>query len=226
MTLMWNGRPSFQRALCELQEDVLGLGALVEQAIERAIAALVQFDRTEARQIIDADEHINQERLRIEQKAIELIATQQPMARDLRTIVAALAIVTELERIGDYAEGIAKVVLLHRGPPLPGPLADLGAMAEEARSMLRRSLVAFVQADASAASAIAAEDDTVDDLHERVYRELLGIMLSDPNTVDRATWLLWVAHNLERAADRVTNICERVVYEATGRVEQMNISKY
>jgi phosphate transport system protein len=226
MTLMWNGRPSFQRALCELQEDVLGLGALVEHAIERAIAALVQFDRTEARQIIDADQQINQERLRIEQKAIELIATQQPMARDLRTIVAALAIVTELERIGDYAEGIAKVVLLHRGPPLPGPLADLGAMAQDARSMLRRSLVAFVQADASAASAIAAEDDTVDDLHERVYRELLGIMLSDPSTVDRATWLLWVAHNLERAADRVTNICERVVYEATGRVEQMNISKY
>ena len=223
---MWNGRPSFQRALCQLQEDVLGLGALVEHAIERAIVALSDFDRTEARQIIDADQQINQERLRIEQRAIELIATQQPMARDLRTIVAALAIVTELERIGDYAEGIAKVVLLHRGPPLPGPLADLGAMAEDARSMLRRSLVAFVQADASAASAIAAEDDTVDDLHERVYRELLGIMLSDPNTVDRATWLLWVAHNLERAADRVTNICERVVYEATGRVEQMNISKY
>jgi phosphate transport system protein len=226
MTLMWNGRPSFQRALCELQEDVLGLGALVEHAIERAIAALSDSDRTEARQIIDADQQINQERLRIEQKAIELIATQQPMARDLRTIVAALAIVTELERIGDYGEGIAKVVLLHRGPPLPGPLADLGAMAQDARSMLRRSLVAFVQADASAASAIAAEDDTVDDLHERVYRELLGIMLSDPSTVDRATWLLWVAHNLERAADRVTNICERVVYEATGRVEQMNISKY
>ena len=152
---MWNGRPSFQRALCQLQEDVLGLGAPVDRAIERAMVALSDFDRIEARQIVDDDQQVNQERLRIEEKAIELIATQQPMARDLRTIVAALAIVTELERIGDYAEGIAKVVLLHRGPPLPGPLADLGAMAEEARSMLRRSLVAFAQADASAARAIA-----------------------------------------------------------------------
>jgi phosphate transport system protein len=223
---MWNGRPSFQRALCRLQEDVLDLGAVVDCAIERAIAALCNFDRAEARQIVDDDQQINQERLRIEEEAIELIATQQPMARDLRTIVAALAIVTELERIGDYAEGIAKVTLLHREPPLPGPLAKLGTMADTARSMLRRSLVAFVQADASSARAIATEDDAVDAQHDRVYRELLGIMLADPSTVDRATWLLWVAHNLERSADRVTNICERVVYEATGSMEQMNVSTY
>ncbi len=223
---MWNGRPGFQHALCQLQEDVLDLSAVVDRALERAMAALSGFDRTEARQIVDDDQHINEERLRIEEQAIELIATQQPMARDLRTIVAALAIVTELERIGDYAEGIAKVVLLHREAPLPGPLAELRTMTETARSMLRRSLVAFVQADASSARAIATEDDTVDALHDRVYRELLGIMLADPSTVDRATWLLWVAHNLERSADRVTNICERVVYEATGSMEQMNVSTY
>jgi phosphate transport system protein len=223
---MWNGRPSFQRALCRLHEDVLGLGAIVDRAMERAIVALTDFDRAEARLIVDGDRQIDEQRLRIEEEAIELIATQQPMARDLRTIVAALAIVTELERIGDYAEGIAKVVLLHHGPPLPGPLADLSAMADTARSMLGRSLVAFVQADASAARSIATEDDTVDALHDRVYRDLLAIMLSDPSTVDRATWLLWVAHNLERSADRVTNICERVVYEATGSMDQMNISTY
>jgi phosphate transport system protein len=223
---MWNGRPSFQHALCQLQEDVLNLCAVVDRALERAIAALSDFDRAEARQIVDDDQRINQERLRIEEEAIELIATQQPMARDLRTIVAALAIVTELERIGDYAEGIAKVVLLHREPPLPGPLPELGTMADSARSMLRRSLAAFVHSDASSARAIATEDDAVDALHERVYRELLGIMLTDPSTVDRATWLLWVAHNLERSADRVTNICERVVYAATGSMEQMNVSTY
>src|SRR5450759_186685 len=124
---MWNGRPGFQRALCQLQDDVLGLGAMVDRAIGRAMVSLSDFDRIEARQIVGDDRQVNQERVRIEEQAIELIATQQPMARDLRTIVAALAIVTELERIGDYAEGIAKVVLLHREPPLPGPLADLGA---------------------------------------------------------------------------------------------------
>jgi phosphate transport system protein len=223
---MWNGRPGFQRALCQLQDDVLGLGAMVDRAIGRAMVSLSDFDRIEARQIVGDDRQVNQERVRIEEQAIELIATQQPMARDLRTIVAALAIVTELERIGDYAEGIAKVVLLHDRPPLGGPLADLGAMADTARSMLRRSLVAFAQADALAARAIAIEDDAVDALHERVYRQLLGVMLADPSTVDRATWLLWVAHNLERSADRVTNICERVVYEATGSMEQMNVSTY
>lgn len=223
---MWNGRPGFQRALCQLQDDVLGLGAMVDRAIGRAMVALADFDRVEARQIVGDDRQVNQERVRIEEQAIELIATQQPMARDLRTIVAALAIVAELERIGDYAEGIAKVVLLHDQPPLRAPLADLGAMADTARSMLRRSLVTFAQADASAARAIASEDDAVDALHERVYRELLGVMLADPSTVDRATWLLWVAHNLERSADRVTNICERVVYEATGSMEQMNVSTY
>jgi phosphate transport system protein len=223
---MWNGRPSFQRALSRLQDDVLDLGATVERAIERAVVALSDFDRIAARQIVDDDQQINRERVRIEEQAIELIATQQPMARDLRTIVATLAIVTELERIGDYAEGIAKVVLLHDRRPLPGPLADLRVMAETARSMLRRGLVAFAQADASAARAIATEDDAVDALHERVYRELLGAMLADPSTFDRATWLLWVAHNLERSADRVTNICERVVYEATGSMEQMNVSTY
>jgi phosphate transport system protein len=154
------------------------------------------------------------------------MATQQPMASDLRRIVAVLNIIVELERMGDYAEGIAKIVLMHRDTPLLKPLVDVPRMAEQARDMLRRSLDAFIRRDAPAAIAIAAEDDAVDALYEQIYRELFTYMLQDPKTFDRATWLLWVAHNLERIADRVTNICERVVFEVTGRMEEMNVSKY
>ncbi len=224
--LMWNGRPSFDQTLRRLQKDVVGLGTMVDDAMQRAAEALNELDSGEARRIIDTDVRINQERLRIEEEAIELIATQQPMARDLRSIVAALEIVTELERIGDYAAGNAKIVLLHAGAPVVARLSELEAMAAEARSMLRRSLTAYLDGDASAAIAIAAEDDRVDELHERVYHMMLETMLADPSTIQRATWLLWVAHNLERSADRVTNICERVVYQATGRLEEINVSTY
>jgi phosphate transport system protein len=223
---MWNGRPSFDQALRRLQKDVVELGTMVDDAMQRSVEALNQLDSRQARDIIANDLHINQERLRIEEAAIELIATQQPMARDLRSIVAALEIVTELERIADYAAGNAKIVLLHAGGPLVARLPELETMAGEARSMLRRSLTAYIEGDASAATAIAAEDDRVDELHDRVYHSLLEMMLADPSTIKRATWLLWVAHNLERSADRVTNICERVVYQATGRLEEMNVSAY
>ncbi len=224
--LMWNGRRSFDQALRRLQKDVVGLGTLVDTAMQCAVEALNDLDSGEARRIIDNDLRINQERLRIEEEAIELIATQQPMARDLRSIVAALEIVTELERIGDYAAGNAKIVLLHTEGTLAARLPELEAMADQAGSMLRRSLTAYIEGDASVAVAIAAEDDRVDELHDRVYHTLLETMLADPSTIKRATWLLWVAHNLERSADRVTNICERVVYQATGRLAEMNVSTY
>ena len=223
---MWNGRPSFDQALQRLQKQVVELGAMVNDAMQRSVEALNQLDSGKARDIIENDLHINRERLRIEEAAIELIATQQPMARDLRSIVAALEIVTELERIADYAAGNAKIVLMHAGGPIVARLPDIQTMADQARSMLRRSLTAYIEGDASAASAIAAEDDRVDALHERVYVALLEVMLADPGTIQRATWLLWVAHNLERSADRVTNICERVVYQATGRMEETNVSTY
>ena len=219
-------RASFDRALRELQDEVLALGSMVDRAIERSIEALKRLDQQAARDIIQEDLEINQKRFQIEEQAIELIATQQPLARDLRTIVAVLNIIVELERMGDYAEGIAKIVLLHRDQPLLKPLIDLPRMADKARDMLRRSLDALVERDAEAAKAIAAEDDEVDALYDQVYRELLTYMIQDPRTMDRATWLLWAAHNLERTADRVTNICERVVYEVTGRMEEMNVSKY
>ncbi len=219
-------RASFDRELRELQDEVLALGSMVDRAIERSVDALKRLDQEAATEIIQDDLKINQKRFQIEDQAIELIATQQPMARDLRTIVAVLNIIVELERMGDYAEGIAKIVLLHGDQPLLKPLIDVPRMADKGRDMLRRSLDALVERDAEAAKAIAAEDDEVDALYDQVYRELLTFMLQDPRTIDRATWLLWTAHNLERIADRATNICERVVYEVAGRMEEMNVSKY
>ncbi|MBI2862034.1 MAG: phosphate signaling complex protein PhoU [Chloroflexi bacterium] len=220
------GRPSFDRALRDLQDEVLVLGSMVDKAIERSIEALERLDQQAAREVIQDDLKINQKRFQIEDQVIELIARQQPMARDLRTIVAVLHIIVDLERIGDHAEGIGKIVLMHGGQPLLKPLIDIPRMADRARDMLRRSLSAFIERDADAAKRIAAEDDEVDALYDQVYRELLTFMIKDPRTIDRATWLLWVAHNLERIADRATNICERVVYEVTGRMEEINVSKY
>ncbi len=179
-----------------------------------------------ARRIIRDDLEINRQRFQIEERVIELMATQQPMARDLRRLVAVLNILTELERIADHAEGNAKIVLLHSGQPLIKPLVDLPLMADKGRDMLRRSLTALVEHDPEAARRIAAEDDEVDALYDRIYQDLLAIMLKDPTTIDRATWLLWAAHNFERIADRVTNICERVVYEVSGRMQEMNVSTY
>ena len=223
---MLTARARFDRALRDLQDEVLVLASMVDKAIERSIEALRHLDHQAARQIIQDDDAIDQKRFQIENQAIELIAMQQPMARDLRTIVAVLNIVVELERMGDYAEGNAKIVLLHGDQPLLKPLIDIPRMADKARDMLRRSLDAFIERDVEAAKRIAAEDDEVDALYDQVYRELLTYMLNDPRTIDRATWLLWVSHNLERIADRVTNICERVVYEVTGKMEEMNVSKY
>jgi phosphate transport system protein len=219
-------RTGFHHELRTLQDEVLILGSMVDKAIGRSIDALARLDHAEARRIIKDDLQINARRFAIEEQAVVLMATQQPMASDLRRIVAVLNIIVELERMGDYAEGIAKIVLMHGDTPLLKPLVDVPRMAEQARDMLRRSLDAFIRRDASAAIAIAAEDDAVDALYDQIYRELFTYMLQDPTTFDRATWLLWVAHNLERIADRVTNICERVVFEVTGRMEEMNVSKY
>jgi phosphate transport system protein len=226
MQTTWTGRTGFGRELRGLQDEVLVLGSMVDKAIDRSIDALRRLDQLAAQQIIRDDQQINRKRFDVENAAIALIATQQPMARDLRTIVAVLNSIVELERMGDYAKGIAEIVVRHAEQPLLKPLIDVPRMADKARDMLRRSLDAFVARDAEAARRIAAEDDEVDALYDQVCRELLTFMLQDPKTIDRATWLLWTAHNLERIADRVTNICERVVYEATGEMAEMNVSNY
>ena len=219
-------RTIFHKHLHEIQDDILIMGSMVEKAITRSIEALKNRDLELARQIITDDQKINQKRFEIEEKCVQLIATQQPMASDLRIIVAVLNIITELERIGDHAEGIAKIaVAIGDEPPLK-PLIDIPRMAEKTNDMLRRSLEAFVNRDAENATKIAAEDDEVDDLYNQVFRELLVFMMEDPKTTTRATRLIWVAHNLERSADRVTNICERVVFIVTGKMKEIGASKY
>jgi phosphate transport system protein len=219
-------RTTFHKRLKEIQNDVLVMGSMVEKAIDRSVVALKQRDLKLAEQIIEDDKMINQKRFEIEEACIELIATQQPMASDLRTIISVLSIITELERIGDHGEGIAKIVLMIGDEPPLKPLIDIPRMSEKNIQMLKRSLEAFINRSADAARQIAAEDDEVDRLYDQVFRELLTFMIEDPKTITRATRLIWVAHNLERSADRVTNICERVVFAVTGRMEEIGASKY
>jgi phosphate transport system protein len=195
------------------------MGSMVEKQVERAIAALQQLDHESARQVIAGDDEIDHKRYEIEEVTITLIATQQPMASDLRALVAVLSIIVDLERMGDYAEGTAKIVLKHEDQPLLMPLLGIPIMAGLAEGMLHRSLAAFVARDADAARLIIEEDDEIDRLYNQVYRELLTYMINDPRTIDRATWLLWVAHNVERIADRVTNICDRTVFLVTGHMQ-------
>ena len=219
-------RTTFHKKLREIQDDVLAMASMAEKAVAAAVKALKDRDVGKAEGVIADDPKINEKRFEIEEKCVQLIATQQPMASDLRAIICVLNIITDIERIGDHAEGIAKIVV-HIGdePPLK-PLIDVPRMAEKVNDMLHRSLDALIDRDADAARRIAAEDDEVDQLYDQVFRELLTFMAEDPKTITRATRLIWVAHNLERSADRVTNICERVVYMVTGKMEEIGISKY
>ena len=219
-------RTVFHKHLREIQDDILAMGSMVSKATLRSIEALKKRDMELAHEIIADDRKINNKRFEIEEKCIALIATQQPMASDLRIIVAILNIITEVERIGDYAAGIAKIVILIGNEPPLKPLIDIPRMADQAVDMLRRSLDTFVSRDAETAKKIIAEDDLVDHLYDQVFRELLTFMAEDPRTITRATRLMWVAHNLERSADRVTNICERVVFVATGKMEEIGGSTY
>jgi phosphate transport system protein len=219
-------RESFHRHLHELQDDLLVLGSMVEKALDRSMAALKNRDLELARQVIADDAKVNQKRFDIEEKCIDLIATQQPMASDLRIIIAVLNIIVDLERIADHAEGNAKIaVMIGNEPPLK-PLIDLPRMSQKTAEMLKRSLDAFINRDAEAARRICGEDDEVDNLYDQVFRELLTFMAEDSKTITRATRLIWVGHNLERSADRVTNICERVIYVVTGKMEEIGVSKY
>ncbi len=219
-------RTAFEQQLVEIQEEMLLLATMVDSAIERSIAALKERDIKLARRVISDDARINRKRYDIEEHCLELIATQQPLASDLRAIVSVLYIIVDLERMADHAEGIAKVaVMLADEPPLK-PYIDIPRMAEIARRMLISSLEAFKDRDAERARAVCSEDDEVDALYDQVYRELITYMVHDPKTIERATHLTWVAHNLERIADRVTNICERVVYLVEGKISEMNVSTY
>jgi len=219
-------RTAFHRKLQAIQDDVIALGSMVEKATERSIEALKKRDIVAAQQIVEDDKKINRRRFEIEADCVELIATQQPMASDLRIIIGVLHIISELERIGDHAEGIAKIVLMIGDEPPLKPLVDIPRMAEKTIEMLRMSLDGFIHHDAEQARQLVSRDDEVDDLYNRVFNELISFMVHDPKTITRATRFIWVAHNLERSADRVTNICERVVFTVTGKMEEIGASKY
>lgn len=219
-------REVFQERIKELEKEVIEMGEMVITAINRSIEALKSRDFEEAKSIINDDLLINKRRWDIEERCINLISTQQPVATDLRTLITILNIITNLERMGDHAEGIARVVIMYGDKPLIKPLIDIPRMAEKVNSMIKRSLEALVNRDAETARAICSDDDEIDNLHEQVYRELLTFMLEDPKKITGSTYLTWVSRHLERIADRVTNICERIIYLVTGVMEEIEVSRY
>jgi phosphate transport system protein len=215
-------RATFDQELQDLSANVLRLGSMVDAAISLSIQALKERDQELAQQIITDDEKINELRFKIEEDCVSLIARQQPAARDLRLIVAAMNIVLDLERMGDHAAGIATIVLRMGDEPLLKPLIDLPRMAQISQDMLRQSLDALISDNPDEARAITQIDDQVDMLYSQIFRELVSYMIEDPRTVTRAMYLLFCAHNVERVADRVTNICERVIFVSTGRMEEIS----
>lgn len=215
------GRPSYDQKLSDLSVDILRLGTTVENAIAHAVEALRRRDAVGSRAVILADQAIDDRVYQLEEQALLLIATQHPVATDLRVVAATLFIAAELERIGDYAEGIARITLEIADEAPLKPLIDIPRMAALAADMLHRSLVAFVDRDLATCRQIWSQDDEVDALYDQVYRELLTYMLAKPDTIDAATRLIWVAHNLERIADRVTNICERTAFVITGNTREL-----
>ena len=219
-------REDLDQQLDILQQEVSGMAGVVGKAVLRSVDALKSRDLVESNQIVAEDDYIDQKRFEIEERCMDMIATQQPMARDLRAIIALMHIVVELERMGDYAEGIAKISLLLGQEPTLKPLIDIPRMADKATDMLRDSIDALTNRDLVKAQHVCQSDDEVDELYDQVYRELLLFMIQDPKTIERATHLLWVAHDVERIADRATNIAERVIFLITGKLVEINVSRY
>jgi phosphate transport system protein len=219
-------REDFDQQLHLLEQDVESLAAFVGKSIHRSVDALKRRDLIASQEVINDDDYIDRRRFEIEDRCVDLIATQQPMARDLRVIIALLHIVVELERMGDYAEGIAKITIAIGDTPPLKPLIDIPRMADKAATMLSDSIDSLLNRDMMKANQVCQSDDEVDALYDQVYRELLLFMIQDPSTIQRATYLLWVAHDLERIADRATNIAERVIFLLTGKLVEVNASRY
>jgi phosphate transport system protein len=219
-------KDTFHQSLLEEKNEVVVMGNLVEQALGRSIEALKKRDLRLGHQIIADDSKIDEKRFAIEKKSIELIATRQPDVSDLNLFVAIMNIITELERIGDYAAGIAKIVVMIGNEPPLKPLIDIPRMCDITIEMIHNSLKSFIENDTKEALRVIDMDEVVDSLYDQIFRELLTFMMTDPKTINRATRLIWVTHNIERAADRATNICERVVYTVTGKIDVIGASKY
>ncbi len=219
-------RSAFEKHLAEVQEDMLVMAGMVQEAISQSVEALKTRNVEQARRVIDNDIENKNNRYEAEDKCIELISLQAPLASDLRTIIAVLHITVDLERMGDHAEGIARIVLMLADEAPLKPYIDIPRMAQIAIEMMEGALDAYKRRDTALARRIIDRDDEVDELYEQLYRELLMFMIEERGTIQRATYLIWVAHNLERIADRVTNICERVVYLVEGKIHDLNVSKY
>ncbi len=214
-------RRTLEAEIQDLKNDLNNLGSMVEQQILGSVDSLKKRDLAASEQIVQVDLQVNKKRYAIEEKVMVVIATQQPMAHDLRLLASMLEIAGELERIGDYAKGIAKISLRMADEPLIKPLVDIPRMAEKGADLLHRSLKAFMEENAADAAKIPVEDDFIDNLYDQVYRELMVLIIGDAKLIQRANWMLWVAHNLERMSDRVTNICERTIFVATGELREI-----
>lgn len=215
-------RQAFDQELQRLQAEVMDLGCMVGDALIHSVDLLKRRDFAGSRQLMEQDRDINRKRFSIENDSLRLIATQQPMAGDMRLLAAILEISGELERMGDYAKGIANINLMIGEQPLIKPLIDLPLMAQVAREMLDQALKAFSEADAELARTIPPRDDDIDALYQRIYHDLLALIFQDQTMAEQANMLMWAAHNIERTADRVINLCERVVYMVTGEMEELN----
>ncbi|MEX2600219.1 MAG: phosphate signaling complex protein PhoU [Balneolaceae bacterium] len=211
-------RVIFQEHLDDLEQDLFTMSDMVTHAVNLSVKALKERDLDEAQRIRDNDVNINNKRWEIEETCIKLIATQQPVATDLRELIAVLNIITDLERMGDYAEGIARIVQKLGDEDPVKALIDIPRMAELSIEMIQKSLRAYSDRDDRKARLISEQDDTIDELYKQVQRELISIMIEDPKKITRCTYLLWASHNLERIGDRATNICERIIYLVTGEI--------
>ena len=214
-------RKTFESEIQHLKDEIILMGSMVEQSLLDSVAALKKRDVEASREIVQRDNVVNEKRFHLENEVMIIIATQQPMARDLRVLASILEVISELERMGDYAKGIGVINIRMGSEALLKPLVDIPRMAEIGTSMLHRALAAFINEDIETARALPKEDDLVDDLYIQVYRELMTFIMADPKNIERANWLLWVAHNLERFADRVTNICERTIFIVTGELTEI-----
>jgi phosphate transport system protein len=213
-----------EKKIEELLHGVVTLGGMVEKSALDAVNSLVNGDMKLAKKVYAGDNEINQRRFDLQTQALIFIATQQPMARDLRVVAAVLDIISELERMGDYAKGIARINIMMGDEKILKPMDELLTMAELAVSMLHRAIEAFIFCDEGQARSIPNEDDEIDILYNKVYSALLNVMMDDPSMIDSATYLLWASHNLERFADRVTNVCERTIFVITGKLIQLDMS--
>jgi phosphate transport system protein len=217
-------RKTFESEIQQVKDDILILGSMVEKALLDSVEAMRKRDIQWSKRLYQQDKEINEKRFEIESHLMILIATQQPMAHDLRFLASCLEIISELERMGDYAKGISNINLRMGDAQLLKPLIDVPRMAQKGVDMLHRALTAFVNEDVEASQKLPVEDDEVDALYNQIYRELMTYIIADPKNIERANWLLWVAHNLERFADRVTNICERTIFIATGELTEVKSS--